>query len=96
MPSQRQAADDGHAAMADRRVALAAEQPGYLGMETAREGSGFGITASHGRSLEDIAAWRRHAGHRVAQQTGRTHGYGRFELRVAQVLRAHAEGTDLG
>ncbi len=37
--------DNGYAEMADRMAELAAQQPGYLGMESAREG--LGITVSY-------------------------------------------------
>jgi heme-degrading monooxygenase HmoA len=44
--------DDG--AMAERMAALAAEQPGYLGVESARDG--LGITVSYWRDLASIRA----------------------------------------
>ena len=75
--------------MAERMVALAAEQPGFLGVESTRGGDGFGITVSYWRDLEAIANWRRHAEHRVAQERGRSDWYAHYELRVARVERAH-------
>ena len=39
--SQRTPEDQGYGDMADRMVALAAEQPGYLGVESARGEDGF-------------------------------------------------------
>ncbi len=75
--------------MAERMVELASGQPGFLGVESARDGGGFGITVSYWRDLEAIAAWRRHAEHRVAQERGRSSWYAHYELRVAQVERAH-------
>ena len=81
--------DHNYASMADRMVALASEQPGYLGMETARNADGFGITVSYWQSREAIAAWSAHAEHRVAQETGKKIWYTHFEIRVATVERAH-------
>lgn len=86
--SQRTAGDQGYAQMAARMVELAAQQPGFLGAESARDADGFGITVSYWRSEADIAAWRRHAEHRLAQEQGRSHWYGHYELRVARVERA--------
>lgn len=80
--------DAGYAAMAARMVELAAAQPGFLGVESAREMDGFGITVSYWRSLEDIAHWRADAEHRVAQERGRSDWYRRYALRVARVERA--------
>ena len=90
--SQRAAApgaDDGYAAMADRMVALAAQQPGFLGVESARGADGFGLTVSYWASLEAIQAWRRHAEHVVARDTGRERWYEGYELRIARVERAY-------
>jgi heme-degrading monooxygenase HmoA len=86
--SQRTSVDDGYGAVADRMEALAAEQPGFLGIDSARGSDGFGITVSYWASLEAIAAWRAHAEHRIAQSAGRKKWYGHFEVRVARVERA--------
>jgi heme-degrading monooxygenase HmoA len=76
-----------YAAMAERMDALAAEQPGYLGMESAREG--LGITVSYWRDLESIAAWKRHAEHLIAQQYGRERWYRHYRTRIAKVEREY-------
>lgn len=86
--SLRTPGDQGYEQMAARMVELAAQQPGFLGVESARGEDGFGITVSYWRSEDDIAAWRRHAEHRMAQEGGRTRWYEHFELRVARVERA--------
>lgn len=91
--SQRTAVDRGYGDMADRMVALAAEQPGYLGVESARGGDGLGITVSYWRSTDDIAAWRRHAEHQIARDTGRSDWYRHYTLRIAKVERAYAWET---
>jgi len=88
--SQRTAVDHGYGDMADHMVALAAEQPGYLGMESTRGDDGLGITVSYWRSADDIAAWRRNAEHKVARDTGRSDWYQYYTLRVAKVERAYA------
>ena len=81
--------DEGYAAMADRMVELAAEQPGFLGVESARDSSGVGITVSYWRSLDAIRNWREHAEHRVAQSLGKTRWYERFALRVCRIEQAY-------
>lgn len=93
--SQRTAADPaGYAAMAERMAELAAQQPGYLGVESTRDGEGLGITVSYWRSAQDIAAWRREIEHTAARDQGRAHWYSHYELRVAKVERAY--GWDAG
>ena len=90
--SRRSATDDGYGAMADRMVELARQQPGFLGVESARGDDGFGITVSYWRSLDDIEAWRTHAEHLEAQRLGHRQWYDGFELRVAKVERARSKG----
>jgi len=82
--------DEGYAHMAERMAELAADQPGFLGIETTRGAEGFGITVSYWTSLEAIAAWKAHAEHRVAQETGKARWYEHYELRIARVERAYA------
>lgn len=89
--SQRTPGDHGYGQMADRMVELAAGQPGFLGVESARGNDGFGITVSYWASLEAIAAWKAHAEHRVARETGNTLWYEHYELRIARVERAYAK-----
>lgn len=77
--------------MADRMVELAAEQPGFLGIESARGSDGFGITVSYWDSEASIAAWKANAEHRVAQAEGHRRWYQGFDLRVAVVHRARTK-----
>lgn len=87
--SRRTAGDHGYGAMAERMVELAAQQPGYLGVESARGSDGVGITVSYWRSEADIAAWRRVMSHAAAREQGRARWYDHYELRVAKVERAY-------
>lgn len=86
----------GYGDMADRMVALAAVQPGYLGVESTRGADGLGITVSYWRSEADIAAWRRNAEHKIARDTGRSDWYQHYTLRVAKVERAYAWARENG
>ncbi len=88
-PSARTPGDNGYEDMANRMVELAKEQPGHLGIESARGADGFGITVSYWESLEAIAAWRRQAEHQAAQESGKRIWYSHYELRVAKVERAY-------
>jgi heme-degrading monooxygenase HmoA len=85
--SHRTPGDQGYGAMADRMVELARAQPGFLGVESARDAEGFGITVSYWRDEASIAAWKAHAEHAVAQRLGRERWYGSFRLRVCRVER---------
>lgn len=79
---------DGYGAMADRMEELARQQPGFLGVESARDPNGFGITVSYWATEAAVAAWGRHAEHLLAQKLGRDRWYLWYALRVARVERA--------
>jgi len=80
--------EEGYGATSDRMIELAAQQPGFLGVESARDADGLGITVSYWESEEAIANWRRNAEHRVAQANGLEKWYAEFFTRVAKVERA--------
>jgi len=86
--SRRTAVDDGYGDTSEQMLALASQQPGFLGYESARGADGLGITISYWQSEEAIANWRRHADHLVVQQKGREQWYSEFVTRVARVERA--------
>ena len=79
--------DGEYAATAARMVELAGQQPGFLGVESARDG--VGITVSYWESEEAIRAWHDQAEHRLAQAAGREKWYAAFQLRVCRVERAY-------
>lgn len=87
--SQRTRVDDGYDDMSARMMELATRQPGFLGVESARDATGQGITVSYWTSLEAIANWRNDAEHRVAQATGRKKWYSHYETRIARVERSY-------
>ncbi|MBB5870360.1 heme-degrading monooxygenase HmoA [Allocatelliglobosispora scoriae] len=87
--SRREPADDGYAETADRMAELAAEQPGYLGMDSTRGPDGLGITVSYWRDEESITGWRRNAEHTLARERGRTDWYAEWAIHVAKVERAY-------
>jgi heme-degrading monooxygenase HmoA len=83
--SLRTEGDNGYGEMADAMVKLAAEQPGFLGIESAREE--LGITVSYWESPEAIANWKRNTDHLVAQQHGRADWYANYKVRICRVER---------
>ena len=90
--SQRNGEDDaGYAAAAERMMELAAQQPGFLGAESARGTDGFGITVSYWESEAAISAWKHQAEHAATRAHGRKHWYEHIELRVAQVTRGYGK-----
>ena len=92
--AQRTGVDAGYGETAERMVELASTQPGFIGVETTRDDAGLGITVSYWRTLEDVAAWKRHLEHTAARDSGRARWYSRYELRVARVERAYGWSKD--
>lgn len=77
----------GYAATAAEMDRLATGQPGYLGIESAREE--LGITVSYWRTAADALAWKAVAEHELAQQAGRSRWYRGYRVRVATVEREY-------
>ena len=71
--------------MATEMVKLAAEQEGFLGVESARNETG--ITVSYWRSPEDIKNWKAVSRHQLAQKMGREKWYECYKVRVCLVER---------
>ena len=88
--SQRTArGGEAYEADATAMVELAAQQPGFLGIESARTADGFGITVSYWDSLEAIRNWKDVPAHAAVQARGRESFYERYEVRVAAVERGY-------
>jgi heme-degrading monooxygenase HmoA len=77
--------NEGYAQTAERMLELAAKQPGFLGVESARDG--LGITVSYWTDLESIRRWKQHAEHREAQIRGVKKWYSHYKARIALVER---------
>ena len=89
--STRSPGDNGYTQMLQRMEDLAAEQPGYLGIESVKDGLA-GITVSYWRDESDAAAWKQVAEHLVAQQRGQQVWYDDYRVRVATVGRDYGRG----
>ena len=76
---------EGYDETAMRMLELAAQQPGYLGVESAREG--LGLTISYWKDLESIKRWKANAEHLQAQKNGRERWYSAYKTRIAIVER---------
>lgn len=83
--SHRTEKDNGYAQMAKRMADLASRQPGFLGMESARQD--VGITVSYWADLESIKQWKANPEHKEAQRLGREKWYSSFKIRISKVER---------
>jgi len=90
--SRRSAQDDaGYAQASQRMLEVAAQQPGFLGVESSRDAEGFGITVSYWVDEASISGWEAQAEHAAIRERGRWLWYSHFEVRVAKVERAYGQ-----
>jgi heme-degrading monooxygenase HmoA len=76
---------NGYDDMSNKMVALAELQPGYLGVESARED--LGITVSYWSDLDAIKNWKANVEHQQAQKLGKERWYKAYKTRIAKVER---------
>ncbi|TLF46677.1 antibiotic biosynthesis monooxygenase family protein [Maribacter aurantiacus] len=86
--SIRTEGDHGYSEMAKTMEDLAKTQPGYLGIESAREE--IGITVSYWESLEAITNWRKNSEHVLAQSKGIKDWYQNYTVRICKVEREYS------
>lgn len=77
--------DTGYDDTANRMMELAQQQPGFLGVESAR--NEIGITVSYWTDLVAIKNWKEHTEHTIAREKGRADWYKTFKTRIAKVER---------
>lgn len=94
--SLRTDGDNGYGAMADRMEEMALQQPGCLGVESARDANGFGITNSFWADEESLKAWKQVMAHLAAQRLGRERWYTHYKVRIARVERDYDFTAEAG
>ncbi|QOV12531.1 antibiotic biosynthesis monooxygenase [Viridibacillus arvi] len=87
--SQRTEGDNGYGIMAEKMDQLASQQPGFLGVESVRDTSGYGITISYWDSLDAISNWKKNQAHQVAQQKGINDWYQNYSVKICKVEREY-------
>jgi heme-degrading monooxygenase HmoA len=78
---------DDYEVTANRMVELAKQQPGYLGIESAR--NEIGITVSYWESLDAIVQWKNNAEHTLVRAQGRNTWYKKYSVRICKVEREY-------
>ena len=77
----------GYNEIAETMESLAKQQPGFLGVESARKK--LGITVSYWKSLDAIKNWRANIDHQVAQKLGKEKFYSWYKVRICKVEREY-------
>jgi heme-degrading monooxygenase HmoA len=77
--------NSGYETMSKKMVELAMKQPGFLGLESARDE--IGITVSYWDSQEAISLWKSNIDHLEAQKLGKEKWYETYKVRIARIGR---------
>lgn len=77
----------GYAEMAETMEEHAKQQPGYMGIESARDA--LGITVSYWESLEAIKNWKANIDHQMAQKLGIKQWYAYYKVRICKVEKEY-------
>src|SRR5690606_30329735 len=78
---------EGYSEMAELMETLAKQQPGFIGIESAR--NEIGITVSYWQNLEGIKNWKANLDHLIAQKKGRENWYAYYKVRICLVEREY-------
>ena len=74
----------GYNEMAESMLELVHQQPGFLGVDSARDK--IGITVSYWSSLEAIDNWRTNLDHQNAKNIGKSKWYDSYNLKICKVI----------
>ncbi|WP_417319628.1 antibiotic biosynthesis monooxygenase family protein [Emcibacter sp.] len=87
--------DEGYAKMAEAMEEQARKQPGFLGIESARDPeTRFGITVSYWKNEDSVKDWKEVTSHKLAQKLGREKWYESYTTHVAKVERSYGFGDE--
>ena len=78
---------EGYAEMAQEMETLARSMPGFVDVKSFKAEDGERLTVVWWEDEATLRAWRTHARHLVAQQTGRERWYEYYDMDVAQIVR---------
>lgn len=85
----------GYSNAADQMMTAVKHQQGFVGVYSARNEDGIGITVSYWSHLEAIAAWKVNKAHRAIQKRGKTEWYDWYQLQVGEIVRSSEGGRSL-
>jgi heme-degrading monooxygenase HmoA len=83
--SKRKQYIDDYDKTAERMKELTNQQPGFIGIDSARNDDGLGITVCYWDSIEAIKNWKANNEHRYAQEMGKKEWYESYSVRIASV-----------
>jgi heme-degrading monooxygenase HmoA len=92
--SIRTETEDGYKDTEDFLEEMVKDQPGFLGMESVRQG--MGITVCYWKDLDSIRNWAMNPEHQKAQARGKEEWYADYRVRVCKVERELWQSKESG
>lgn len=83
---------EGYSEMAESMENLAKLQPGFIGVESAKED--IGITISYWETIDAIKNWKANLDHLMAQKLGKAQWYRWYKVRICKVEREYEFHND--
>ncbi|GGH88412.1 heme-degrading monooxygenase HmoA [Pullulanibacillus pueri] len=80
--------------VAERMVALASHQEGFMGMENIQNEQGFSIMISYWDSLTAIKQWKKNTDHYAARKKGRESWYKTFTVSICKIEHMYHFASD--
>lgn len=74
--------------MGEKMVALARQQPGFIGVDSAR--NDVGITVSYWETTQAILQWKANTDHLIAQRNGKEKWYSWYNVKICLVEREYS------
>lgn len=69
---------------------LASDMPGFVSYKDYMASDGEIVTIVEFETLENVAAWREHPEHKVAQERGRTEFFSQYHIQVCTTVRDYS------
>ena len=79
---------EGYDEASDLMTELVEKYDGFMGMHSARDEDGYGITVCYCKSETSITAWLEDLEHPAVQLKGRGGWYSRYTIQIAEVKRS--------
>ncbi len=90
--SKKTGFETGYEEMSKKMESLAKKQPGFIGMDSAR--NEIGITISYWDSIEAIKDWKENLQHQTAQKIGKKKWYSEYHVRICKVEKEYSFKKD--
>lgn len=78
----------GYDEASDLMAELVEKYDGFMGMHSARDEDGYGITVCYWKTEDSIKAWREDLEHQAVQLKGRGEWYRKYTIQIAEVKRS--------